>query len=151
MPRGPRVSTVLRTASLTDLHRAIAARRRAEEKKLTALRRRRRTVEGELAALDAQIADVESRLKGAGAGRRATRGRPRMVKRPRTGRRGHKDLALEVLRDAKRPLHQRDIAKILKDKKGVKSKSKAFDRSLGLMLSQDKRFKRVKRATYTLR
>ncbi len=64
----------------------------------------------------------------------------------------HRDLAAEVLREAGKPMHQRDLAAKLISDKGVKSKSKAFERSLGLVLSQDtKRFKKVKRAVYTLR
>ncbi len=170
MPRGPRVSTVLRSMSLSDLQRAIADRRRADEAMLARLVRRRRTLQGEMDSLSGEIADIEERLralggvvrrgpgrpKGSGkskAGARRGPGRPKgSVNKKRGGRArpGQKELAIDVLKEAKKPMHQADIAKALL-KKGVRSASKAFDRSLGLMLSQDKRFKKVKRAVYTLR
>jgi hypothetical protein len=151
---------------LSDLHRAIAARRRAEESALARLTRRRRTLERQIASVSAEIEAVEGRLREAGATRRKPgrpkgtgrkTGRPRgsgrkaaATRRPRA-RRGQKELAIEVLREAKKPMHQAEIARVLRTKKGVKTKSKAFDRSLGLMMSQDERFKKVKRAVYALR
>ncbi len=63
----------------------------------------------------------------------------------------HQVVAAEVLRTAKKPLHQSEIAKVLIEKKGVKSKSKRFPMTLGIQLGKDSRFKRVARATYTLK
>lgn len=179
--RRPRLDTILSAVSLTDLRAALDRRRAREQEHLATLAKTRATLVKELAALDRVITDIEETvqtLSGGqdtrGAGRpskeavakpaktvaKKRRGRPpgksatkKTARAPKAGRKpSHCDLAADVLKESGKAMHQRDIAARLIADKGVKTKSKVFERSLGLALSQDsKRFKKVNRAVYALR
>jgi hypothetical protein len=153
--------------------RELARKRRSLEAQLNAINSRVREIEGNMRALNKVAprrgpgrppggATKRGRTTRKARGRRTSRRPPRTAgaKRPARGRARaakkphewarmtYKDMALEVLRSAKGPMHQRDIARVLEQKSGVKPKSRNLDRTLGLVMSKDKRFKKVGRATY---
>ena len=155
MPRR-RTRDPLAGLSLAELRRAVEVRMAGE---LKVLQQREAALETELAAVRRDRQALERPFGGI-ATRRGTR-LSAAVRTRRSGTRSKpdgggrrpnlRDLAAEILQEAGKPLHQREIAQRLQETKQVRSSSAHFDRSLGLALSKDPRFSRPGRAIYALK
>ncbi len=141
---------LLQSATVAELERALEARKLAGQQRLKELLAQRAALDREIATLQGTKVGRPKKTKAKANPKKPAKRAP-VGFRQRNGKPTIKSLAADVLRSAKKPLHQNEIAKLLIEKKGVKSKSKRFPMTLGIQLGKDSRFKRVARATYTLK
>jgi hypothetical protein len=105
----------------------------------------------QLERLDREIASVEKEL---GIGRRTRRTTAKPKRRPNARRLNDvtvKDAIATLLREKKRPMHYRDIAKLLVKEKRYRTRSRNFLSTVAITILRDKRLKRVEPGVYALR
>ena len=115
------------------------------EKELTGLEARQKKLGAELKQVEARIAGLTGRAKGAGRGRAAVKGRGQ----PARGKKTLKQAVAEVLGATRKALRPKQIAEALPNV-GYLSKSKSLSVMVGQVLSGSPEFRRVGRGKYRL-
>ena len=115
------------------------------EKELTGLEARQKKLGAELKQVEARIAGLTGRAKGAGRGRAAVKGRGQ----PARGTKSLKQAVAEVLGGTRKALGPKQIAEALPDV-GYVSESKNLSVMVGQVLSAGHEFRRVARGKYRL-
>jgi hypothetical protein len=141
-------NSVLSKYDLGTLEALVERKRRQEEVKLTRLQAKRKKLAAELKKIDRQV-----ELALAKTARSNGRGAPHK-RRPNARRLNEISLAdaLErVFRNRKRPVHYKDLTKLVTKRGLYKTRSKNLLSTVAVTLKRDKRFKKVEPGMYTLR
>jgi hypothetical protein len=112
------------------------------------LERRREALRREIAGVSEEIARLEKdlgrRSRSSGAGRR----------RPNARRLNDvtvQDAVVALLREKKRPMHYKDITRLLQEENRYRTRSKNFLSTVAISIMRDERVRRVEPGVYALR
>ena len=130
-----------KVVSIAHLRELLAER----EKELAGLEGRQKKLGAQLKQVDARIAGLTGRAKGAGRGRAAVKGRGQ----PARGKKSLKQAVAEVLGGTRKALGPKQIAEALPGV-GYVSESKNLSVMVGQVLSAGHEFRRVARGKYRL-
>jgi DNA-binding transcriptional MerR regulator len=130
-----------KVVSIAHLRELLAER----EKELAGLEGRQKKLGAQLKQVDARIAGLTGRAKGAGRGRAAVKGRGQ----PARGKKSLRQVVAEVLGETRRALGPKQIAEALPGV-GYVSESKNLSVMVGQGLFASPEFRRVARGKYRL-
>jgi len=147
----------LKRISLAELKSIVEKKTKEYETRLKRLKTKRAKLQKDLSLLDRSISELAALLTPKATGRKRTH-RPRVApgrasKRARAAAKKKTtvaDIAYSILKAKKKPMHQNEIAELIKRRKLYPTKSKSFALGIGVALARDKRFKKTKPATFTL-
>lgn len=115
--------------------------------RMRSLRHKRDRLQRDIRALEEEISKTEKQLGG--------RSRRRGVQRRPNARRLNDvtvaDAVVQLLRERKKSMHYRDIARILLEEGRYRTRSRSFLSTVAISIQRDRRVRRVEPGIYTLR